>query len=79
MYPTVVRIHPNALKALGFGATAFYEKVKKGLLPPPFKLGQRACALMDTEITAINRARAAGDSDDEIRALVVKLVEDRTK
>ena len=79
MYPTDVRIHPHALKALGFGATAFYEKVKEGLLPPPFKLGQRACALMDTEIAAINKARAAEVSDDEIRALVAKLVENRTK
>lgn len=79
MYSTVVRIHPHAIKALGFGATAYYEGVEAGLLPPPFKIGARASAIFDTEINAINRARASGASENEIRALVKKLIEDRQK
>ena len=76
-FPTIIRTRPDAQKALGLGATAFYERVDKGLLPRPFRLGAHASGLLSTEIEAIVRAWAAGKTQDELRALVVKLEEDR--
>ena len=74
---SAVRIHPDACNALGHGPTTFYKRVESGLLPPPFKLGLRAAALLSTEIEAINKARAAGNTDVEIRALVKCLTQAR--
>ncbi len=67
---SAIRVHPDACNALGHGSTTFYKRVESGLLPPPFKLGARASALLSTEIEAIIRARAAGSTDEEIRLLV---------
>ena len=57
--------------------SGFYEAIAKGLLPPAVKVGIRAAAWPEHELQAINRARIAGRSDDDIRALVQKLVADR--
>lgn len=61
----------------GTGRSAHYSDVQRGLLPPPVKIGPRASAWIDTEIDAVVRARAAGQSDDQIKALVRKLVAER--
>ena len=76
---SALRVHPDACNALGHGPTTFYKRVESGLLPPPFKLGLRAAALLSTEIEAINKARAASNTDEEIRVLVKNLIEDRKK
>ena len=73
MILSAIRVHPDACNALGHGSTTFYKRVESGLLPPPFKLGARASALLSTEIEAIVRARAAGNTDEEIRLLVKRL------
>jgi len=39
----------------------------------PVKIGQRAAGYPANEVRAINAARIAGKSDDEIRALVERL------
>jgi prophage regulatory protein len=56
-----------------------YENTKKGLLPPPIRLSERRIAWPAHEIEAIQRARLAGRTDEEIRALVTELVEARSK
>lgn len=50
-----------------------YTAVRAGLFTVPVPIGQRAVGWPDTEVKAINAARIAGKSDDEIRALVGKL------
>ena len=50
-----------------------YERIDKGLFPKPVKLGPRSVGWPASEVAAINAARIAGKSDEEIRALVVKL------
>ena len=64
---------PVAILASGEGRSSFYAKARDGLMVKPFKLGKRASAVLATEIAALNQARAAGKSDDEIRALVTRL------
>ena len=76
-FPTIVRTRPDAQKALGLGATAFYERVEQGLLPRPFRLGAHASGLLSTEIEAIIRAWAAGLAQDDLKSLVVELTAER--
>ncbi len=76
-FPTIVRTRPHAQKALGLGATAFYERVEAGLLPRPFRLGAHASGLLSTEIETIIRAWAAGLSQDGLKALVAELTDER--
>lgn len=64
---------PRAMSELGKTRTPFYNDLKAGLLPPLIKLGPRAVGVPSNEIEAIARARIAGKTDEEIRALVRKL------
>lgn len=59
--------------------SGFYAEVKAGTLPPPVKTGIRAVAWPEHELDAINTARIAGQSNEEIRQLVERMVEDRQK
>jgi prophage regulatory protein len=56
------------------GVTSVYRCVKEGTLPPPVKLSTRSSAWVEDEIAAVNEARIAGKSDDELRRLVARLV-----
>jgi prophage regulatory protein len=66
----------NVKAAVGEGTTAVYQDVKDELLTPPIKKG-RSSFWIEQEIAAINAARVAGRSDEEIRALVRDLVAER--
>jgi len=52
---------------------SIYGRVKEGLFPKPVRIGQRSVAWPSDEVQAINAARIAGQSDDEMRALVKAL------
>ncbi len=69
---SMVRIGP-AFRRLGVGRSAGYEQQAKGLLPRGIKVSERSAALLDSEIEAINTARAAGTSDDDLKKLVDRL------
>lgn len=73
----IIRIS-DAQKALGCSRTAIYRYIKENLLPPPFRLGDRAVCWPETEITLIQAARCAGKSDDEMRTIVKQLIDART-
>ncbi|MCB8747715.1 AlpA family transcriptional regulator [Rhodoferax sp. U2-2l] len=47
--------------------------VRGGLLTKPVQLGPRSVGWPDYEVKAINTARIAGKSDDDIRGLVGRL------
>ncbi len=68
----LLRVH-DARTLTADSRAAFYAKVKDGLLPPLIKISARASAVPVREIEAVNAARIAGRSDDEIRALVRRL------
>lgn len=59
------------------GRTAIYGDAAAGLLTPAVKLGARTVAWPAPEIDAILVARVAGQSDDDIRRLVKRLVAER--
>ncbi len=50
-----------------------YNAIHEGLFTVPVPIGQRAVGWPDHEVAAINSARIRGDSEDQIRALVIKL------
>ena len=50
-----------------------YTNIRNGLFTVPVPIGQRAVGWPDHEVTAINAARIAGKTDDQIRELVDKL------
>lgn len=57
--------------------TTVYADIKRGLLPPFVKMGERSVALPEPELAAIQEARAAGADDGIIKALVAKLIQQR--
>jgi len=58
--------------------TTFFGKILDGLMVQGVGLGGKMRAWPLGELEAINAARIAGKSDDEIRALVVELETKRT-
>lgn len=57
----------------GYSRSTIYLRISQGLWTRPVSLGPRAVGWPAGEVAALNAARIAGRSDDEIRALVVKL------
>lgn len=57
---------------------SIYSAIKAGLFTKPVQIGQRSVGWPDTEVFAINAARIAGQSEAEIRELVIRLHAKRT-
>lgn len=63
----------TALEVTGESRTGFYRKISVGLVPKPVSIGERAVAWPSDELDALNAARIAGKTPDEIRELVKRL------
>jgi prophage regulatory protein len=63
--------------ATGKPRSTLYEDIAAGLMVPPVPIGVRAVGWPSDEVEAINAARIAGKSPDEIRELVARLVSRR--
>ena len=72
MTNTILRL-PAVKTESGLSRSTIYLRIKQGLFPKPIRLGERAAGWPSSEVAAINGARIAGKSDDEIRAMVLKL------
>ena len=60
--------------ATGYRSTAsIYQLIKKGLWPKPVNINVRSVGWPSDEVIAINAARIAGRTDDQIRELVERL------
>ena len=71
---------PEVKRRRGFRSDAsIYNEVRDGLCTTGIAVSQRARGWPDYEIDAINAARIAGKSDDEIRELVKVLHAKRTE
>ena len=70
---TLLRL-PEVEKQTGIKRSTLYLRQLAGLFPRPVAIGPRAVAWPQHEIDAINKARIAGQTDDEIRALVARLI-----
>lgn len=64
---------PTVRAQSGYSRSTIYLRISQGLWTKPVSLGARAVGWPSDEITALNASRIAGKSDDEIRALVIKL------
>ena len=74
-----IRRLPVVLRCKGTSRSTHYQEIADGLWPPGVRLGHRAVGWPSDECEAILAARVAGQSDDEIRALVRNLVVTRTR
>ena len=72
MLQTIHRL-PAVKSESGLSRSTIYLRIAQGLWTKPVSLGARAVGWPSGDAAAINAARIAGKSDDEIRALVVKL------
>jgi prophage regulatory protein len=68
---------PTVLARRGTSSSTTYRHVAAGLLPPPVKLGPNTSAWVEHELDAVDAARVAGATEDEVRSLVAKLVAER--
>ncbi len=68
----LLRLH-EILKRRGRSRSSHYADIKEGLFVKPVPIGLRANGTPENEVEALNAARIAGKSNDEIRALVIKL------
>ena len=56
--------------ASGYPRSTLYLRISQGLFPKPVRLGPRAVGWPAGEVSALNAARVAGHTDEEIRRLV---------
>lgn len=72
MLHTILRF-PAVKAETGHSHSTHYLRITQGLFTKPVSLGARAVGWPAGEVAAINAARIAGKTDEEIRKLVVKL------
>lgn len=72
MVQAILRL-PAVKAESGASRSTIYLRIRQGLWPKPVRLGPRSVGWPASEVGAINAARIAGMTDDQIRALVVKL------
>lgn len=63
--------------ATGGSRSTIYLRISQGLFTKPVSLGPRAVGWPAREVAAINAARIAGKSEDDIRRLVQRLEAER--
>ena len=61
----------------GQSRSSIYASIPAGLFPPPIKITARAVGWCAEEVRALNAARIAGQSTDQIQVLVGDLVKRR--
>lgn len=69
---TLLRL-PEVLKARGRSRSSHYADIKHGLFTRQVDLGVHCVGWPEHEVIALNQARIAGKSEEEIRALVTCL------
>lgn len=79
LVPNALLRTPDVCAVTGMARPTLYETMAKGLFPRPVKLGEKSSAWPCRDVDAMCAARIAGKSEDEIRALVVELTENRKR
>ncbi len=72
MGTTILRL-PAVREQLGRSRSSIYLDIQKGVFTKPVALGPRSVGWPDFEVDSICKARIAGKSEDDIRALVIYL------
>lgn len=60
-------------QSTGFTRSTIYRNISRGLFTKPVQIGGDRVAWPANEIDAINRARIAGKTDEQIKARVAEL------
>ena len=63
----------------GVPTSTWYDLVESGLAPPAVKVGKRAAGWPESELFALNNARIACKTEDQIRSIVQRLLEARSR
>ena len=71
LYPLLRR--PVVEQATGDSRSTIYRKIQRGLFTKPVQIGGERVAWPANEVQAINQARIAGKSEDDIKQLVIQL------
>jgi prophage regulatory protein len=77
MTTSILRL-PQVKSNSGLARSTVYLRISQGLFTKPIQLGGRAVGWPANEVDALNAARIAGKTDDEIRSLVTKLESQRS-
>jgi prophage regulatory protein len=64
---------PAVKSESGLSRSTIYLRISEGLWTKPVSLGPRAVGWPSDEVAALNAARIAGKTEDEIRALVARM------
>jgi|GEM_PF-304662 len=64
---------PTVEAATGWTRSTIYRNIEKGIFTRPINLGGGRVAWVQSEVQALNQARIAGKSDDELKSLVIEL------
>ena len=72
MTHTIYRL-PAVKTESGYSRSTIYLRIAQGLWTKQVSLGPRCVGWPAHEVAALNAARIAGKTDEEIRAMVVKL------
>ena len=75
---TALLRRPSVERSTGLARTTIYRRIKEGIFPRPVDLGGGIVGWPAHEVEAINQARLASKTDEEIRSLVAQLHEART-
>ena len=67
----------EVLAVIGISRALMWLQVKEGEFIPPVKIGARAVAWPESEVGQMIRARIAGKSQRQIKALVKKISRER--
>lgn len=78
MSKTILRLSSVKFES-GLSRSTLYLRIAQGLWTKPISLGGRSVGWPSSEVTALNSARIAGKTDNEIRELVKILEADRKK
>ncbi len=69
---TILRL-PSVTSESGLSRSTIYLRIAQGLWTKPVSLGARSVGWPSGEVSAINAARIAGKTDEEIFVLVTQL------
>ena len=69
---TILRM-PAVKSESGLSRSTLYLRISQGLWTRPVSLGSRAVGWPSDEVEALNAARIAGRTDEEVRSLVQEL------
>ena len=72
MPKTILRL-PSVKSESGLSRSTLYLRITQGLWTKPISLGGRSVGWPASEVTALNTARIAGKTDEDVRALVRSL------